>query len=311
MSTSNTTFLKEKSKKGIVIILTALMIVPTAYFGFQPQKAEAFTTSLTCLNPGGVAVQAAGNGQAAAATVTDVPTVDKTLFTQLQATAKAVSDVASKECVQNQIFKQISKAFIDKLTQDIVNWINNGFKGGPTFVTNPEQFFTNFADQQIGEYINSTALGWVCDPFRPQIQLALRKRYTNYNYYGCTITQIVNNVDSFVQGDFTQGGWTGWLSLGQNNSYNSLVQAQESLNFQINARQNIELSKLNWGNGFLSIKNPSTGEIQTPGTVIGNYMNKVTGSNLDTAQLANSFDDIIFALLNQLTQQLLTKGLRG
>ena len=67
---------------------------------------------------------------------------------------------------------------IRQFTLSVVNWINSGFKGNPSFVTNTEQFLLNTADITVGDFLmNEPALDFLCDPFKIQVKLAIGLQY--------------------------------------------------------------------------------------------------------------------------------------
>ena len=54
--------------------------------------------------------------------------------------------------------RTVAKVAIQQMTVSIVNWINSGFNGKPSFVQNYQQFFNNVADQAAGEFIRGSSL---------------------------------------------------------------------------------------------------------------------------------------------------------
>jgi len=248
-----------------------------------------------------------------------------------------------KEFSFDSIAYLIAKGLIRQLTTSIVNWINSGFNGSPAFVTNPEQFLIDTADKIAGNLIEGSELGFLCDPFRIDIRIALGLKYRPFQErVTCTLSEVIDNVrgsvDGFIGGDFKQGGWQGWLSLTnepQNNVYGAQIIANNELGIRIAGKQSIELAKLNWGGGFLSwekceeheVSRAPTGldnyyenapttnqtcEIQTPGGVINDQLSKALGSGIDQLNLADEFNEIVNALVVQLAQQALGGGgLRG
>jgi len=129
----------------------------------------------------------------------------------------------------------------------------------------------------------------------------------------CTLSTVVGNIQGFLD-DFNQGGWPAWLSLIQeeNNPYMRYLAEEENLARLIEDEKNNKTLELNWGRGFLS-KKDEFGDIVTPGVVIENQLNSVLGSNLRQLELADEFDEIVSALLNQLVTRAITgtAGLLG
>ncbi len=285
-------------KKFLTIAFFLVLIgTPIAVGLSQPSRVEALSCPPNTPTP--------------STNQTSVPVSDSGVFQMTMQTQNYTKGLNTKECYLNTIVKNIAKEVIHQVVSSIIDWINRGFEGGPTFVTNPQQFFMNIADEELGRLIDGSALGFVCDPFRIQIQFSfLGQRNRSRSIPRCTITSIVKNFDGFIKGNFEDGGWTGWFSLAQtqNNPYGSYLLAEQKAEAKISARQNSAKMTLDWGRGFKSILNRN-GEIQTPGTYVEQNLSKATGLELDNLNLAREFDDIVIALLNLGVSQIMQKGL--
>ena len=55
----------------------------------------------------------------------------------------------SKEFFLDKMAIKISRTMIQQIQGSTINWINSGFKGKPMFLTNPSQFFSNIAIDQL------------------------------------------------------------------------------------------------------------------------------------------------------------------
>lgn len=295
-------------------LLTAILLVtlvPSDLPFVAPQKAEAF---FGC--PIGMSDAKATAAQAtrAASALTNVPvTVDMGLFSVSAQASVNTGSITDRKCYLDFIIKTLSRAVVHQLVSSIIDWINRGFKGGPTFVTDPAGFFGGIADQEIGRMIDGSALGFVCDPFRLQIQFSfLAQRDRTVAPSRCSITGIVKNFQNFVNGNFKEGGWKGWISMttqAQNNPYGSQVMAEEIAAARIISRQNTAQITVDWGKGFKSLLS-SDGTIKTPGTLINDQLSKATGNELDYLNLAREFDDIVIALANLGISKIMSSGLK-
>ena len=58
------------------------------------------------------------------------------------------------------------------MTASIVNWINSGFHGDPTFISDPGAFFLDVANEITGKFMRDTALAPFCDVQTPNIDRA-------------------------------------------------------------------------------------------------------------------------------------------
>jgi hypothetical protein len=250
--------------------------------------------------------------------------------------------VSFSQCLINVI----GKVALQQITISVVNWINSGFNGQPSFVNNFEQFFTNVADLSAGQFIKGSALSFLCSPFQLQIKIAIAKSYANRNAQSCSLTGIIKNVNNFMNGSFSQGGWPGFLSFTTtptNNPYGAFAYAQLGLNNAqsqalSNAKSNISptgflnLQKLSGctdpsyngiATGFSAGTNAQAAvaagknalpagckpTVVTPGSVIADSLGAVNKSGVDQLGIGNSIDQIISALTTQLMTKILQNGL--
>ncbi|MEK7612725.1 MAG: hypothetical protein AAB449_01075 [Patescibacteria group bacterium] len=249
-----------------------------------------------------------------------------------QSTQTGVKIAQEQRSFSACILNTIAKVALQQMTASIVNWINSGFNGKPGFVQNYQQFFTNVADQAAGEFIRGSGLAFLCSPFRPQVRIAIAKAYANRNAQSCSLTSIMRNANSFMNGNFSSGGWPGFLTFTTapiNNPYGSYSYAQISLgNYQANKVLE-QSTRLAQGQGFLPVTKQkdcqlvptSDGSgaprevcrevIVTPGKTIADSISKTLGQGQDQLGLANSIDQILNALVTQLMTQALYNGLAG
>ncbi len=236
-------------------IICAILIFSFAFsstFFVRPQKAEAI------FGIGDLNFDATNWVENAISAISDTATSVSTYALQY------------KEFVLDGIVTYIVKAILRQLTTSVVNWINSGFEGNPSFVTDPAGFFINIADQEIGKFIEgSSDLNFLCNPFRIDVRIALAFQYSPFKKritctFSDTIKNLGNAVDgasingrSFTKGNFKNGGWNSWLTLTtqpQNNVYGATLMAQNELSLRIANKQVIGKDELSQGRGFLSYK---------------------------------------------------------
>jgi len=245
------------------------------------------------------------------------------------------------------ITRAVGRAVVNQITSSVVNWINGGFNGSPSFVQNYQQFFANVADLAAGEYIKGSALSFLCSPFQAQIKIAIAKSYANRNSNGssCTLSSATKNINNFINGNFNSGGWPALLNfttIPVNNPYGAYAYAQIGLNRA--QQQAIERANKNiTPGGFIgyvqtydckaggagsnnqyinnsSFLSPPQAAAQicpsnckcktaTPGSVIESTLNSTESSTLNQLNLAKSFDEIMSALITQLITKTLQQGL--
>jgi hypothetical protein len=244
--------------------------------------------------------------------------------------------------IQDCLVKTIAQAAIDQITRSVVTWINSGFNGQPSFVTNFNQYFANVADQAAGEFIKGSALSFLCSPFAPQIKIAIAQSYANRNAATCSLTKITNNINGFLRGAWGNGGWASLIqftTVPTNNPYGAYAYAQIGLQGQVASAQNNANRNVSPG-GFISLQRksclevPSNSAPATPagGTVTANGMQNgmtnytvcqnvvttpgdVIESSLKTSLAApiqglNLAQDIN-SIINALTNQVMIKALYG
>lgn len=247
----------------------------------------------------------------------------------------------------NSIAILVAKTILAKLTDSIVEWINSGFEGSPSFVGDPKQFLIDTADEIAGEFINSTEWGWVCDPYKLNIKIALSLGMGRFKRQKkCTLTKIINNFNNFFNGTFKEGGWKGWFAVTANPNEHpgsAFLSIQAELDKRIAQGKDMEVKKLDWGKGFLSwrdclayssspaTKSDSTSsasasgsvtdntgkshtcekwsDIKTPGTVIESQLEHSLGTGVRQLEIADDIDMIVGALVGQLVKTVLQKGL--
>lgn len=238
---------------------------------------------------------------------------------------------------------------IERMAAQTVNWINSGFDGSPGFITDTGGFFRETADGVAGQYIfDNPNLNFLCGPISARIRLSLAQNYIQDNVrWQCTVTDVVGNVENFMN-DFSQGGWDGFFELSQrqqNNPVGAYMQAENELFWRIANKQGTMDKELNWGQGIMSFKTcdreppkveasggvpnadgstnyittpgeciKGTEKISTPGSVIQSKLNESLGMGTKRLEVADEINEIVSALMNQLTLQVVGgvgKGLRS
>lgn len=232
--------------------------------------------------------------------------------------------------------RTIARAAIQQITNSVVNWINSGFNGKPSFIQNYQQFFASVADQAAGSFIqNYTNFAPFCTPFAKQIQIALAQSYArrNTSAQSCTLSGLLGtNTAGLSSGrGLSWGNLVSFTTNPSNNPYGAYMTAQNSLAKTIlsaatNASRNITPS------GFINFQQPyaceNTGsagapvssaglgyscpagckcKVTTPGSIIESSLSKTLSTSIDSLNLAKSFDEIISALISQL----MTRALQG
>jgi hypothetical protein len=213
------------------------------------------------------------------------------------------------------------------VTRSTVNWINSGFEGGPAYVTDFGGFLKDIADDEIGSFIEGSALAFLCDPLDIKFSLMLKYAVPFEKEVECTLSDVIDNIDDFINGDFGRGGWDGWMELTtkpKNNRYGAYLSSAAELEARIQFSQFEESKVIEFGSGFFSHKKceelppgfvgPPRCEIVTPGSVIEKRLNSALGSGQRRLEVADEIDEILSAALGQILKDIfggLQDGLRG
>ncbi len=322
--------IKQVSAGALSLLLVLFVTLATISF---PEKANAQAASLAgCAQLGAQLLGGVGASLGISAVTGAVPVQNP----NLPVIAASTRTSAIVESCLNGIAWSVAKMVLNGLTRSIVSWINSGFRGGPTFVTNPEAFFADVADQAFGEVLQGSGLGFLCSPYQLQIKQALALSRGLSRRSQCTLSQVIKNFDNFVYGFNpygSYGGWTQWFSLTQsnNNIYGSYLNAQAQLDISISTAVGGQRYRLDWGRGFFSSQDqacvqrvqqqnqqlltgnqfgppqdPNTAcPITTPGSIGENALGITLTSPLRQLELADSINEIVGALISQLTSQAL------
>jgi hypothetical protein len=217
--------------------------------------------------------------------------------------------ISTKETSLDSVAFCLANSTIEAILNGTIQWVNSGFDGNPVFIDNPEKFFGDIADYEIGQVLNELSGGILCSQFDIEVRLALLNRYGGYGSGGgyrygdaCTLSDIINNVDGFLDGDFTQGGWDGWFALTQkpvNNPFGAYIIAEQEINRRVVQRQQLADFELGINNGFLSIRDDETGDITTPGLLTQQKVSERLGIPEERLTFADEFDELMDALINQ------------
>ena len=243
----------------------------------------------------------------------------------------------------------IVNGMIAYIANSTIQWINTGFNGNPAFLENPDQFFKQLADEEAASFVQNLAYGTlgvnVCEVYRATMVKAILNQYAQQNqrsgnyqnggygggkgisngFLGCSFDQNPNKLNSFLKGNFIQGGgWDTWYKLTQNtknNPYDTYFNTQDRLNRQIDSVQASTNKELDRNNGFLTFKKCPTGQegklnqtgctSVTPGSVIQDQLNSTLNLGKNRLVLADKFDQVVEALVNQLIQTAIGHVLEG
>lgn len=291
-------FSRQHNKKGQIILIT--IIFCGIFFATQPKKTEAWW----------------GFGDT-------VIEVGENLYTNLETTVLVNLDYI-KEYILDGLAWGFANSMIEHIADSTVDWINSGFNGSPTFITNFDDTLNDVADQTLGEFIEGSPLAFLCSPFSLDIKIALTLQLGGERKAHCTLSDVFENADNALEDLGNDWAWDKWYNVTQpqNNVYGAYTKAYADVTLKLAEAKDKKIVKSSWGGGFLeyqtceeekevSVCDYETGECrtykepkkcttQTPGTTINNSLTNVLSLGNDRLAMADEIDEIIGALLNQL-----------
>ncbi|HEY0948393.1 MAG TPA: hypothetical protein VGE53_02835 [Candidatus Paceibacterota bacterium] len=267
-------------------------------------------------------------------------------LTLIESGISAVKNAASvtKEYILDTLAWEVANMAIESITASTVNWINSGFQGSPAFVTDLQQNLRGVDDAIAARFFEELSNQEIeTTPFQDRVLDAVRLGYylrtspeSFYTRYPNTLSAVSDNPSAFLAGDFSQGGWDAWFQTVMNPSNNPLSALDlinRELEDAVSSGTGTRLQELSWNRGFLQwcgdeiSGEQDAGEQQTlalgqtdqcvgkktrtPGVVIQEQLNQAVGSGMERLTVADDFNEIIGALLNQLALQVLGGGNGG
>ncbi len=272
--------------KILSVALVLSFVIPNTFF-LYPKKVEATGGAESCA--AGYVIAGVSKIVAAISSVYSVPDESSgNNASNYQQEASAYSG-SFTECILRPLAQHMLISLIRRLGASTVEWVNSGFEGKPLFVTDFEGLLTDTADGVIGKFIEGSELGWLCKDFSQQISLSLALKYSKptREKFRCTLSDIANNAENFLE-DNGGRGWDNWLTLTtqpQNNVYGAYFTAQGELAQRVAAKVNDKTQEVQRNAGFLNFTYCE--EMETMDDAIARVSGatspyEVGGSNLQT-----------------------------
>ncbi len=299
-------------KKTLALIGIVAILLPGILLSF-PQKAQAVVPVTVVTDPATI-----GTLTSSLSTLGNIYNTASSIF-------NSIFSLEKKEYILDPIAYAIAGTVLKSITNSIIRWINNGFQGGPGFITDSEAFFADAADQATGrfmkEFLSPAVYNAICSPFRVDLLLALKLYQTNTyaQRMRCTLSTVLRNAQNGVQFGIAlrNGNWGDWMSATlnfQNNPAGALLASLDELDSrQANARYTANTESI-FNQGFLSMKacaeyyaDEWTGEnicvryqTTSPGKWISDTLSEATGIDMQRLAVADEINEILSALINQL-----------
>lgn len=153
-------------------------------------------------------------------------------------TAKETKKMSSKQLCLDGIGKLIAKLLLKNMTISMVNWINTGYEGKPSFVQNPGKFLEKIGQQEILKFGNVVAdvklFPYGKDFMRNQAIAALQNTFSTRAQ--SNLARLMAEDSGYTPAqfklDFRNGGWGAWTALTQspgNNAFSFNLIASEEI----------------------------------------------------------------------------------
>ncbi|HUQ30126.1 MAG TPA: hypothetical protein VM103_01260 [Candidatus Paceibacterota bacterium] len=290
---------------------------------------------------------------------TGVNTVGDWIINTISEGLHVVSSYASnslfvKEYNLDPVAWAVVQQLIQATTGSVVNFVSgNGTNKKPQFVQNLAKHLGGVADvvsgidrNASGGFINELTKQLIDShsPFAAAIDSSLRHNYAKnsvlegfFATHQCTLDAIPGDTNSFLSGNFNEGGWAKWLSLTTDESNNPFVMYENSksaLAGVIGSAQGARAQEVAQNQGFISWCDPaddahpagggsailpqqclnSDGTFQdahTPGSVIKESLTKQLGASTDKLVAADEISEVIGQLAVQLVTDAIGVGGEG
>lgn len=273
-----------KSKMLIAAVLIALVVGPAVPLG-RPQEAEAFVEA--------------------------VVEVGANLYANL---AEKIKDFSLDPLVD-----AAAAAVIRQLFNSINNWVRNGFRGQPLFVTDFEGFLAKAGDEAFGIYVDKLIregeIADICSPFRLDAILGLTSAMRPTPR--CTLSRVISNVNS-VYSRFENYGWTGFAGITTtnvgNNAFGSMLIQMDRVSLAVLEKTSGLKTEALSSKGFLSWKECLEDYVDefsqerkclksrtvTPGSYVAEKLNLPDTYTATKAAVADEIGEMISVVASQL-----------
>ena len=113
----------------------------------------------------------------------------------------------TKECAWDSAAKAAAMEMLTSITRDYITWASEGFNNQPLFYQNPTTFYKNFRDNVIGQAIDRSGLGFLCDigvadvGLQASIKIELEQKYGGIIVprARCTYANLSKNLEKFAE----------------------------------------------------------------------------------------------------------------
>jgi hypothetical protein len=259
-------------KKYLAILLVVSSLTPSISFA---QSGGAFGTGISAEGIIGTALECTGIvdklfdkvgqlfGGLESQASQEVPVGDSKTREETELTKKQGEKANEKERCLDQIVRAAALMVMDALTQDIINWINTGFNGEPSFLRNDGAFWKGLANQEIEGFAADIGFNASLYPFGRDFLVNMitnTQSYFRQNAAYSLDRVIGHGQQTHFESNLAVGGWVGWEALAepQNNPFGFELIAQQEISGRTTGSSTnriVELQKeIDINGGFRSAK---------------------------------------------------------
>jgi hypothetical protein len=330
-------------KNSIAAFLIVCVMAPGFYLGMTPPpQAEAVDIASIFAGAAGAIAACAISELLVPAAVTaagsflsllfSVPTneTNVAIITNSYVTAGSEITMVFKECILDVLAWAAKMIIFEVILRSIYDWIDEGFDGGPAFLSNASQFFKKLAGYTLEAFINETRLDeLLCAPFNESVlnhmtmTLEMEVNGSGFKEYACTLESILGeNANSkynsmVVNGDIGEVGLSGAMALIRpgNNTYSAIFNIEAEADSKIQQVQGTEKMLLDFGDGHFSLRCDTEVEgvrkVCTPGNFVAQQINKWLGGGLDQLKNADEVSEVVAGAIAALVQGILFDTEKG
>jgi|GEM_PF-7066891 len=235
------------------------------------------------------------------------------------------------------------KAFVTQLKEDFIadtmEWMAGGFEGGgPLFVQNPGQYFSEVGDEASGALLAELGNQLAADPdffcrdFAPDIIFEFGSYRRRNRVNGCTINDVAGNLERFTD-NFKSGGWDNWFQIqrSSNNVIGFQLDLLEEQMVRSSIRKNDVAIETETGQGYKPVREcieweeveaPISDEsgqttfdrvckkykTRTPGQAVADTIRPTISSDLGGIIAADEISESLAGLIDAALQGAIQKG---
>ena len=232
---------------------------------------------------------------------TQVPVYDESNLAVNTITAAAIEGLWIKECRLDPEVRRRAKEMLDDIIDKTIQYLNSSRTGlSPT--GEPQDGQPYFV-QNIGEHLEGVAAAEATEiiekvgdsnaPFSSDTAALLKYDEEVTPSYNLNEVDGID-VNAFLAGDVTKGGFKAWLAYTQNphnNPMGSYIVKKQEIQDAKKAAKSAEMAHLNWGEGTLP-RRDADGKVTMPASVHRDMLTTTTNYGVTSLQNTDEVGEI-------------------